>query len=189
MNNIDPEAIEAFSINEAYENAWQQALSDKIAQAVAGKFSTPVNQIPSDVLHHIKSQEQKIVELQQQLAQVSAKAETSYNYVTPRRVTQLELIKLYGHERLELNPTARTPIEDMKRDLLTYALQKKVDINWKEIPSLLKDGLGLNKKCFNGAYFYEGATLKQPGVSMFINSPRTPMNGAMSPPPVTNKLK
>ena len=160
--DINPEALEAFSINEAYENSWQQALSDKIAYAVAGRLSTPVNQIPSDVLQHIKSQEQRINELQQQLSQVSIKADESYNYVTPRRATQLDLIKLFGRERVELNPTARTPIDDMKRELIPFALARKVDINWQEIPSLLKQGLGLVKKNTGGAYYYEGGRLKQP---------------------------
>lgn len=206
MDNINPEALEAFSINEAYENAWQQSLSDRIANAVAGKFSTPVSQIPPDVLQHIKSQERKISELQQQLSQVSVKADTSYNYVTPRRATQLDLVKLFGNEKIDLNPTARTPIDDMKRELLTFALSKRVDINWKEIPSLLKDGLGLDKKCFNGSYCYEGGRLrpsvagqevgkqpsKQPGstlptVSMSPQTPRSPTmtgTGTTSPAPV-----
>ena len=189
MNNIDPEALEAFSINEAYDNLWQQTLSDKIAQAVAGKMSTPVNQIPSDVLQHIKAQEERINELQQQLSQVSIKAEASYNYITPRRSTQLDLIKLFGNERIELNPTARTPIDDMKKDLIPFALARKVDINWQEIPGLLKDGLGLIKKCSSGLYYYEGGRLKasKPVGLQSVNvlqSSTNSMSGATSPAPI-----
>lgn len=158
MSDIDPESLEAFNMAYTFRN--QNIDSGKLVE----------------IINTINLQNRIIEELQTQMKQLNQKTNSSYEYISPRRLVQIDLVKLFGKERLDLNPTFKISNDDIKKALLEYSSSRNVDITWREIPNLLKDVLGLNKKPSNGNYYYEGARLKQ--------LPEVSLRGGSSPAPV-----
>jgi hypothetical protein len=128
-------------------------------------FQLPVQAVTSAVskselqeeLARVK-QEAKIAELEQRLTQTSLKTS---EFIDPRQEFQLGIVKMFVQEKLELNPTARAPLDEIKNSLLLYAKDRGCDINYKEVPGLLLKAAGLKRKESNGKTYYEGCRMKE----------------------------
>jgi len=152
----DPEFISAVNLHTMYNEMQQQQLAEKIAQRLS---QSSVSALPPDVMAYIKQQEAKIAELEQRLAQTSKKTD---EYIDPRQAYQLNIVKMFIQEKLELNPTARARLDEIKNPLITYAKDRGCDINYKEVPGLLYKAAGLKRKESNGKTYYEGCRVKNP---------------------------
>ena len=152
----DPEFISAVNLHTMYNEMQQQQLAEKIAQRLS---QSSVSALPPDVMTYIKQQEAKIAELEQRLAQTSKKTN---EFIDPRQEYQLGIVKMFVQENLELNPTARVRLDEIKDPLLVYAKDRGCDINYKEVPGLLLKAAGLKRKESNGKTYYEGCRMKTP---------------------------
>lgn len=174
MDDIDPESLEAFNLNETCEQLQNQALAESIAnilhqqQLQYQQQQQVVQKTPNEYIQQILNQNKEIESLKQQLSKLTQESSQVASYVHPRKASQLDLVKLFIRERIDLVPTGRIFIDDMKSDLMPFAKRKGVDINYKEIPSLLFQASNklITKSNTGGKYYYSGCSLRSSHVKM-----------------------